>query len=127
MTFIWNHFCFLLPMVICFTFILLILKIKVHIRVKNEEDDEKEGFLQFEAKCSQFFIDLIQQVQEKNGPPDLMQKRKNDIEITIGANRYSFNEVKSLQVYTLIDHNYDVITVNIRKKRCIYIFTEIIY
>ena len=65
---------------------------------------------------------MLEDVQDIVGPPDLLQKRKNDIEITVGTNRYSFNQLKSKNLYELIDNNIDTIEVNIRKKPCICIF-----
>ena len=64
---------------------------------------------------------MLKDVQESGGPPDLLQKRKKDIEIVVGSNKFSFYQLASKQLYELIDYNYDGITVNIRKKRSINI------
>ena len=98
-------------------------KFLVHIQVKNEEqEEEKAGFLMIQAACTKSFADVLKDVQDTGGPPDLLQKRRNDIEITVGPNIYSFHQVQSKQLYELIEQNFDTIIVNIRKKPCIVDF-----
>ena len=62
---------------------------------------------------------MLKDVQKTGGPPDLLQKRKKDIEIVVGSNIFSFYQLISKQIYELIEYSYDSITVNIKKKRCI--------